>query len=139
MLTWRHQVTIEWGDCDPAGIVYFPNYFRYFDSSTNALFLRAMGFTKYDMLKKYDIVGIPLVDVGARFIVPSVFGDVVTIESSVVDIKRSSFRMQHRLLKGDTLAIEGHETRVWVGHDPDNPDKLKGKPIPAEVIERLKG
>src|ERR1700690_2094494 len=89
MLTSRHQVTIEWGHCDPAGIVYFPNYFSYFDSSTNALFLRALGFNKYEMLKKYDIVGIPLVDVGARFIVPSVFGDVVTIESTVVETKRS--------------------------------------------------
>ena len=93
MLTNRHQVTIEWGHCDPAGIVYFPNYFTYFDFSTNALFLRALGFNKYEMLKVYDIVGIPLVDVQARFIVPSVFGDVVTIESSVEDIKRSSFRM----------------------------------------------
>ena len=81
MLTNRHQVTIEWGRCDPAGIVYFPNYSTYFNSSTNALFLRALGFNKYEMLKMYDIVGIPLVDVGARFIVPSVFGDVVTIES----------------------------------------------------------
>jgi len=32
------------------------------------------------MLKTYDLVGIPAVDVGARFIVPSVFGDIVTIE-----------------------------------------------------------
>ena len=139
MLTSRHQVTIEWGDCDPAGIVYFPNYFSYFDASTNALFLRALGFTKYEMIKRYDIVGIPLVDVGARFIVPSVFGDVVTIESSVAEIKRSSFRMLHRLLKGETLAVEGHETRVWVGRDPANPDKLKGKPIPEEVVARLNG
>ena len=139
MLTWRHQVTIEWGDCDPAGIVYFPNYFSYFDASTNALFLRALGFTKYEMIKRYDIVGIPLVDVGARFIVPSVFGDVVTIESSVAEIKRSSFRMLHRLLKGETLAVEGHETRVWVGRDPADPEKLKGKPIPEDVIARLKG
>ena len=139
MLTSCHQVTIEWGHCDPAGIVYFPNYFSYFDASTNALFLRALGFNKYEMLKKYDIVGIPLVDVGARFIVPSVFGDVVTIESSVADIKRSSFRMLHRLLKGETLAVEGHETRVWVGRDPANPDKLKGKPIPEEVVARLNG
>jgi len=139
MLTSRHQVTIEWGHCDPAGIVFFPNYFSYFDASTNALFLRALGFNKYEMLKRYDIVGIPLVDVGARFIVPSVFGDVVTIESSVAEIKRSSFRMQHRLLKGDTLAVEGHEMRVWVGRDPSDPDKLKGKPIPEEVVARLKG
>jgi 4-hydroxybenzoyl-CoA thioesterase len=139
MLTSRHQVTIEWGDCDPAGIVYFPNYFSYFDSSTNALFLRALGFTKYEMMKKYDIVGIPLVDARATFIVPSVFGDVVTIESAIAEIKRSSFRMVHRLLRGETLAVEGHETRVWVGRDPANPEKLKGRPIPPEVVERLKG
>jgi 4-hydroxybenzoyl-CoA thioesterase len=139
MLTNRHQVTVEWGHCDPAGIVYFPNYFTYFDSSTNALFLRALGFNKYEMLKRYDIVGIPLVDVGARFIVPSVFGDVVTIESAVAEIGRTSFRMRHRLYKGETLAVEGHEARVWVGRDPDNPDRLKGRPIPADVVARLKG
>jgi 4-hydroxybenzoyl-CoA thioesterase len=139
MLTSHHQVTIEWGHCDPAGIVYFPNYFSYFDASTNALFLRALGFNKYEMLKTYDIVGIPLVDVGARFIVPSVFGDVVTIESTVMEIKRSSFRMLHRLLRGETLAVEGRETRVWVGRDPVDPDKLKGKPIPEDVVARLKG
>ena len=139
MLTNTHLVTVEWGHCDPAGIVYFPNYFTYFDSSTNALFLRALGCNKFEMLKRYGIVGIPLVDVGARFIVPSVFGDVVTIESSVVEIKRSSFRMLHRLLKGETLAVEGQETRVWVGRDPANPDKLKGKPIPDDVIARLRG
>src|SRR5216683_7572979 len=138
MLISRRQLTIEWGHCDPAGIVYFPNYFSYFDASTNALILHALGFNKYEMLKKYDIVGIPLVDAGARFIVPSVFGDVVTIESTVVEIRRSSFRVQHRLLRGETLAVEGHETRVWAGRDPADPAKLKGKPIPEEVIAKLK-
>ena len=100
MLTNTHSVTIEWGHCDPAGIVYFPNYFTYFDTGTNALFLRALGYNKFEMLRRYGIVGIPLVDVGARFIVPSTFGDVVTIESTVAEIRRSSFRMQHRLLQG---------------------------------------
>src|SRR5580698_8054863 len=117
MRTNRHQVTVEWGHCDPAGIVYFPNYFTYFDSSTNALFLRALGCNKFEMLKRYGIVGIPLVDVGARFIVPSTFGEVVTIESGVVEIGRSSFKMKHRLFKRGTLGVEGTETRVWVGRD----------------------
>jgi 4-hydroxybenzoyl-CoA thioesterase len=139
MLTNVHRVTVEWGHCDPAGIVYFPNYFTYFDSSTNALFLRALGCNKYEMLKRYGIVGIPLVDVGARFIVPSTFGDVVTIESSVAEIRRSSFRMLHRLLRGDTLAVEGTETRVWVGRDPADPDRLKGMPIPRDVVAKLTG
>lgn len=139
MLAHRHQVTVEWGDCDPAGIVYFPNYFSYFDWSTSALFRRALGFNKYEMQKKYEIVGIPVVDIATRFFVPSVYGDVVTIESTIAEIKRSSFRMQHRLLKGETLAVEGHEVRVWVGRDPADPDKLKGKPIPEDVIAKLKG
>jgi 4-hydroxybenzoyl-CoA thioesterase len=139
MLTNVHRVTVEWGHCDPAGIVYFPNYFTYFDSSTNALFLRALGCNKFEMLKRYGIVGIPLVDVGARFIVPSTFGDVVTIESSVAEIRRSSFRLLHRLLRGDTLAVEGTETRVWVGRDPADPDRLKGMPIPRDVVAKLTG
>ena len=135
----RHLVTVEWGHCDPAGIVFYPNYFGYFDASANALFLRALELNKYQMLKAYDLVGIPVVDVAARFIVPSVFGDVVMIESMVVEIGRSSFRMQHRLLRGETLAVEGHETRVWVGRDPTDPTRLKGRPIPDEVIAKLRG
>jgi 4-hydroxybenzoyl-CoA thioesterase len=139
MLTNVHRVTVEWGHCDPAGIVYFPNYFTYFDSSTNALFLRALGCNKFEMLKRYAIVGIPLVDVGAPFIMPSTFRDVVTIESSVAEIRRSSFRMLHRLLRGDALAVEGTETRVWVGRDPADPDRLKGMPIPQDVVAKLTG
>jgi len=135
----RREVTIEWGDCDPAGIVFFPNYLKYFDAATNALFLSALGLNKYEMIEKYGIAGIPLVDVGARFFIPSVFSEVVTVESTVAEIKRSSFRMQHRLLKGEALAVEGFETRVWTGRDPDDPARLKSRPIPDEVIERLRG
>jgi 4-hydroxybenzoyl-CoA thioesterase len=135
----RREFTIEWGDCDPAGIVFFPNYLKYFDAATNTLFLNALGLNKYELIQKYGIAGIPLVDVGARFFIPSVFGEVVTVESTVAEIKRSSFRMQHRLLKGEALAVEGFETRVWTSRDPDDPAKLKSRPIPDEVIQRLQG
>ena len=36
-----HDVTVEWGDCDPAGIVYYPAYFKWFDQATYRLFLAA--------------------------------------------------------------------------------------------------
>ena len=35
--------------------------------------------------------------------------------------------------------IEARETRVWAGRDPDHPDRIKGYPIPEEVIAGLKG
>ena len=51
MLTNRREIQIEWGDCDPFGIVFFPRYFEYFDACTNALFHRALGIPKAEMLR----------------------------------------------------------------------------------------
>ena len=133
----RHR-TIEWGDCDPAGIVFNPRYFEWFDAATAALFARALGMTKAAMVKQYGIVGIPLVDTRATFHVPCSFGDEVRIESTVSAFRRSSFDVRHRLLRADgVLAVEGFETRVWVGRAPDRPGGIKAQPVPEEVMARF--
>ena len=135
MVTITHAIRIEWGDCDPAGIVYFPRYFEFFDASTARLFER-VGLPKQTLLKTYDIVGYPVVEVRANFRVPSRFGDDVAIESSICEWGRSSFRVQHRLMKGAMLAVEGFEKRVWVGHHPEDPQGIQSRPIPRDVIDR---
>ena len=132
----RKDVFIEWGECDPAGIVYYPRYFVMFDNATVALFAAA-GLKKHEMVKAYDMVGFPMVDTGARFILPSKWGETITIESTVSEWKRSSFHIKHRVLKGDDLAIEAWETRVWVGRHPDDPERIKSRPIPEEVKVRF--
>src|SRR5215470_10258502 len=137
MLKNSRNLRIEWGDCDPAGIVFFPRYFAMFDASTTALFERALGMTKFEFIKHYDFVGYPVVDTRARFLVPTRFGDDVVIETTISAIKRSSFSLEHRLLKNGELAVEGFETRVWVARDRDDPDKIKAKPIPHAVTDRL--
>ena len=48
MFSNTRTVEIEFGDCDPAGIVYFPNYFRFFDDSTAHLISAALGMKKRD-------------------------------------------------------------------------------------------
>ena len=45
------KVRIEWGDCDPAGIIFYPRYFDIFDASTALIFERALGVTKFQMFK----------------------------------------------------------------------------------------
>ena len=137
MLTNRRDVRIVWGDCDPAGIVYYPRYFEMFDTSTTALFERALGMTKYQFLKHYDSLGYPMVDTRARFLLPTRYGDDVVIETTISAIKRSSFDVQHRLTKDGELAVEGFETRVWVGRDPADPDRIKAKVLPAEIVGKL--
>ena len=139
MLTNRRDVEIEWGDCDAAGIVFYPRYFAMFDASTAYLLEKALGMKKIAWTKKYGIVGIPIVDTGAKFIVPSRYGDVITIKTSISHIGRSSFDVAHRVFKGDTLAIEAQEKRVWTGRDPADPSRIKAVAIPDEVVAALKG
>lgn len=136
MLVHRKQIHIEWGDCDPAGIVYFPRYFEYFDACTHALFEYA-GLPKQSLIRTYGILGIPVVESKSRFIAPSSFGDVVLVESTITEWGNSSFHVQHRLLRGELLAVEGNEIRVWTVRSPGNPSRIESCPVPREVIARF--
>jgi 4-hydroxybenzoyl-CoA thioesterase len=134
----KRMVRIEWGHCDPAGIVFYPRYFEIFDACTTALFERVLGMTKFEFLKTYEFAGYPMVDTRARFVLPTRFGDDVEIETAIKKFGRASFDVHHRLLKDGTLAVEGFETRVWVVRVPGEPDKIKATPIPQKVIDRFK-
>ena len=138
MLKNSRTFRIEWGDCDPAGIVFYPRYFAMFDHSTTMLISSASGLTKYELLKKYDMAGYPMVDTRARFMVPTRFGDDVTIESGFTKVGKSSFDIHHKLLKNGELALEGFETRVWVGRDPQDPSRIKSKPIPDDLAAKFR-
>src|SRR6476659_2313250 len=137
-LVYHRQFTGEWGHCDPAGIVFNSRFFEFFDWSTWLLFEAALGVRPNELGATYGIVGIPLVDVQARFIKPAKFNDVADIASEVSEFRRSSFEVKHRISIGGALAVEGSETRVWAGRDPDDPVKMIGVPIPAAVIARFR-
>jgi len=136
MFVSRRKIRIEWGDCDPAGIVYFPRYVEYFDACTVSLF-EAAGLPKAQMLKDLQMAGFPMVDLHVRFLIPSTFGDDVEVESTISEFKRSSFVINHKLFRGADLAVEGIETRVWTVYDPAKPGALKSHAIPDEVKARF--
>ena len=131
------QLAIEWGHCDPAGIVFNPRFFEFFDASSWLLFEAALGVKAQELATTFDIVGIALVDARANFLKPVKFGDAVEIVSRVSEFRRTSFEVEHRLSVNSTLAVEGGESRVWAVRDPSDPDKIKTAPIPAEVIGRF--
>jgi 4-hydroxybenzoyl-CoA thioesterase len=137
MLTNIRNVRIEWCDCDPAGIIFYPRYFEMFDTSTTVLIERALGMNKIDYLKAYAFAGHPLVETRARFRVPTRFGDEVAIETALIECGRSSFKVEHRLTKAGALAVEGFETRVWVVRPADDPTRIRSQPIPPEVLARF--
>ena len=100
MLSNIRNVRIEWCDCDPAGIIFYPRYFEIFDTSTTVLIERALGMNKIDYLKAYDFAGHPVVETRARFRQPTRFGDEVAIETTLVECGRSSFKLEHRIHQG---------------------------------------
>ena len=95
----KRDVQIQWGDCDPANIVYYPRYFAMFDDSTSIMF-EAAGFSKQDIVHKYGLVGIPMVDTRAKFHIPSTHGDWIRIESRIESFKRSSFEVTPQGVQG---------------------------------------
>ena len=133
----RRQFTIEWGHCDPAGIVFNSRFFEFFDWGTWMLFEAVLGVKPPDLAGAFGIVGLPLVDAGAKFIAPTRFGDVVELTSQVSEFRRSSFDVEHRLLVHGAVAVEGRETRVWAARDPADASKIKSLPIPPHVTARF--
>jgi 4-hydroxybenzoyl-CoA thioesterase len=139
MLSHSRAVRIEWGDCDPAGIVYYPRYFAMFDHSTSLLLEHGLGLRKHQISAAYPFDGHPLVSAQARFVLPTRYGDDVVITTSVMAVRRSSFDVRHLLTKDGALAVEGLETRVWVVRDPARPGGFKSQPIPEDVAGKLRG
>jgi 4-hydroxybenzoyl-CoA thioesterase len=133
----RRQLTIAWGDCDPAGIVFNPRFFEMFDANSWMLFEAVLGIKAHDLALTYGIVGIALVDAKANFLKPARFGDRIEIASRVSEFRRSSFDVEHKLTVSGELAVDGAETRVWAVRDQADPHKIATAPVPKTVIAKF--
>lgn len=134
MLIHRRNLRIEWAQCDPAGIVFYPQYFTIFDTSTGQLFERT-GLSASTIRERYGIVGFPLVECGAKFLLPCRFDDAVTVESQIGSWGRTSFTVRHRILRGEQPAVEGFEKRIWAARRADG--GIKPEPVPDEIRASL--
>lgn len=128
---------IEWGDCDPAGIVFNPRFFAFFDHGTSML-IEAVGWPLTRVVATYGAVGWPLVATRAHFLTPCTHGEDVRITTRFARIGRSSFDVEHRLEKDGALRVEGYETRVWTARDPGT-TALRSEPLPEAVRAAFNG
>ncbi|MEM7462364.1 MAG: acyl-CoA thioesterase [Pseudomonadota bacterium] len=131
MLISHRKLIVEWGHCDPANIVFYPNYFTWFDASTANHFKEA-DLPKPELVRRYRVVGFPMVKTGAEFHLPSSYGDEIVIETQITDFGRASFEVEHKLFRDEKLAVTGHEKRVLVTRSDDGKG-IKSFPIPEEI------
>ena len=134
-----HAVVVRWGDCDPAGIVYYPRFFDYFHQTMEAWFESELGLPYRDLIVGRKL-GFPSVHTEADFRVPSVFGDRLEIRLRVADIGRTSLRFDYRVSDSDAVTrVTGSTTCVVMDLDETHETYRRAVPIPVDLralIER---
>jgi YbgC/YbaW family acyl-CoA thioester hydrolase len=128
--------TLAWGECDPAGIIFYPNYYRWMDEATWALFASA-GYDAQRMRDEH--FSLPLVDSRCEFMSSPKFGDEIEIRSHVSKWGRSSFSLAHEFFIAgvERLLARGSESRVWCRYEAGPGSALKSVPIPGDVRAAL--
>jgi 4-hydroxybenzoyl-CoA thioesterase len=137
MLTNKRTISVEFGECDPSGIVYNPNYFIWFDLSVHAL-LASVGLSLKTLIADFGIDGIPVVDYRCKFLGPARWGDELVIETSVTALHRCAFDIKHRILNGGTPVVDCAETRVCTAIDPQQ-GRAKAHPLPDKLVAAFSG
>jgi len=130
---------VEFGDCDPAGIVFYPNFLRWMDAASLHYFAAA-GVPPWHRRNAGDgIIGTPIVDVQVRFVAPATYGDRIAVESTIAEWRTRSFVMQHVIRRDGTVLVEGREVRVFARKHPDDPARIQAVPAPADIRARCDG
>lgn len=127
------KLAVMFGDCDPAGIVFFPNFLKWMDASSHHFFT-SCGVPPFRELERTrGIVGHPLLEVQTRFFQPATYGDHLEVITSVVQWREKVFLHTHEVRKGSVLLCEGTETRTFVVRHPTDPQKIKSIPVPEDI------
>ncbi|WP_298835646.1 thioesterase family protein [uncultured Piscinibacter sp.] len=131
--TTLHRVEVHFGDCDPAGIVFFPNFSRWMDAASLKFFMDCGLPPWRELVKTRGIVGTPLLEINTRFIKSVTYGETITIATWIEEWRDKVFVQMHRVTRGDELICEGREVRAFVKRDPDNPERLRAIPVPDDI------
>ena len=134
--TIRYEVTVEFGDCDPAGIVYFPNFFRWIDAASRHYFASCGVPPWHETTESHGIIGTPLVDTQARFLRPASYGDRLAVDTSIESWRNRSFAMRHVIRRGSDVLVEASEIRVFAKRVAGDRHRIEVVAIPDFVRER---
>lgn len=127
---------VHWGDCDPAGMIFYPTYFRWVDAASWALF-ESVGLTPQWMKREH--LAMPLVSAQCEFLAPAVQGDRCEVRSRIARFGGKSFTVEHEIVRADgTPLAKAQETRVWGRFVAGPGTPLKGETIPDDVKARFR-
>ena len=135
--TTTYRVAVQFGDCDPAGIVFYPNFSRWMDAASLAFFMECGLPPWRELVKTRGIVGTPLLEINTKFFKTVTYGETITISTRVEEWRDKVFVQVHRVTRqgvdGEDLICEGREVRAFTRRDADNPERLRAMPVPEDI------
>lgn len=136
MRTFVLPVSIDFGDCDPAGIVFYPNFYRWFDRATHRMFA-AVGYDFFQLKRDHGWIAWPLVDTGARFLLPATVGDQIELHSTIIEWSAKTFRISHQARRDGDLLVDGFEVRILGEQRDSDPKRLRAVTIPEDMKRKF--
>jgi len=126
-----HNIVVRYAETDQMGVVYYANYFVYFESARSD-FLRKLGIP-YKELEKNDIY-LPVIEAFAKYISPAFYEDELIVELWLEEIKYVSIKIAYNIKRknDEKLLVQG-----WTKHAVINKN-LKPVKIPDYIKEKLK-
>jgi len=131
--TTLHTVNVQFGDCDPGGIVFFPNFSRWMDAASLMFFTQCGVPPWRELERERGIMGTPLLEINTKFLKTVTYGETITITTHIEEWRRVAFIQIHRVTRGDDLVCEGREVRAFVKRDADDPNRLRAIPVPDDI------
>ncbi|HKC65078.1 MAG TPA: thioesterase family protein [Pyrinomonadaceae bacterium] len=121
-------IKVRFGDCDPAGLVYYPVIFHYCHVAMEEFFAERCGIS-YAKLMAYERIGFPTVNVQAEFFAPLVYGDEAEVEMSVKSVGQSSVTFEYSIkrVSDDTLCARSTQVHVCMNLDTRRAVQLPDK------------
>jgi 4-hydroxybenzoyl-CoA thioesterase len=128
-----YEVEVMFGDCDPAGIVFFPNFSRWMDASSLKFFVKCGLLPWRELVKTRGIIGTPLLEIHTKFISTATYGERLQVHTHIAEWREKVFIQKHVVKRGDTLLCEGSETRAFCIRHPQDPDRIKAIAVPEDI------
>ncbi|HSV34746.1 MAG TPA: acyl-CoA thioesterase [Ramlibacter sp.] len=124
---------VEFGDCDPARIVWFPNFFRWIDTASRHFFVACGVPPWHETEQTLGVIGTPVVDTHAKFIKTASYGDMLQFHTTIAEWRGRSFVQRYRVMRGDDAIMECEEVRIFAARAEGSATGIRSLPIPPEI------
>ena len=126
----EHRVI--YGDTDAGQVVYYANYFRWFESGRREI-MRSLDIS-YTALDKRGVIT-PVVEAHCNYFHPARYDDIIVVETRISEVKEKSVKFEQRIYrkKDKKLLASGYTINVFVGKK-----KMKSMKIPKDIRNKIK-